>query len=466
MKKIIIIFISLIYLLAFISTSDCSMNKESTTNNSSQFRSESLKQDSSTSTSDKQYFFDFSGMNSEDVGFYDDVSWFRFLRETPGSTINSADFNYGCVDKNGKMLFEVSGVQKPTFFENGYSHLLSNDGLKVTVINKKGEVLSSYNTISTTYDNNINAEIQKGDLSNCCISYGYGCSVVKKDNSTFKESNNEYIIYDANMNNLYSFSTDKNEEIEVSYLGQGVFVFKNKGMFFAKSKKWADYSTNKKFSCGINMIYYDTIYNTVDGNDTMEIQYLNSNGEIISTGTLSRKEYGWDSVSTPVVNNMSLIYDNHSGNYIIYNLEKGTFSKLTDKTYLNGITDDSQIFIDNGEIIITINGEDGKNYVISFDSEWNLYMIPTEYDKIIDESCGRVIIDMDKIYNLDGRKIFSLVEDLYIYNADFRTKYNEDILIVKKKDNNSKVYAALDLDGNEVFNTDNIDISTSNTLII
>ena len=470
MKKNILSFVCASLLLLLVNTG-CSNNENKRQNNStesqiqlsSQDNNQIPNQENSGQAKSKKLNYDFLILESDEVGFSEELAWFPYSEGEKKSSIQSKDVKYGCVNKDGKMLFAIEGASYcPTPFENGYSHVISGDGLKVSVINQEGRIISSYNRVAKTYDKNINAEKKQGDFSNCCVAFGFGYSVIQKKNADFNSASYTYEINDPNSNSVYSFTTEELEEIETTYLGQGVFLFKNYGMFFSKSGKWVNYTTDKQFPSDINMIHYETVYDDSDGENTLEVKYLNSEGEKVSTGKISREKYGWDVNVTPVKNNISIIYSTRSNNYTIFNVSDNTLSKLDDSTYIENIAEDSEFFVEKDEAVVTMKGKDKLNYVASFDSKWNNYMMPTAYDRTVSESCKRVILDKNNVYNFDGRKLFSLSEKWYLSGAMGGEVYgyNNDVLIVtKKKQDSKRVYAVLDLDGAELFDTETIETS-------
>lgn len=375
---------------------------------------------------------------------------------------------FGCVDKNGKLQFYIDNKEVcsvPTPFENGYSHIESKDSTVVSVLDKKGFICSSYNKLNIT---DIGSERStKGDTSNCCVAYGYGYSVVQKHYSGFSDNYYEYIVFDPNGKKLYSFTTEDDEEIKVTHLGQGVFCFKNKGTFFCQGKKWTEYQTSNEFPSNAEMVYYNTEYGEDDnGNDTLEILFLTPKGEKISTGKLSREEYGWDSQATNVFNNIAVIYNYEYDNVFSYNVKEKTFKKLNDDTYYNQMSEDTEFILSGECIVANMKGEDDGKYYAVFNKNMDILVTPVKYTSQIDVYDNRIIVDFDSVYDLYDNFIFSFSENEC--EADAWCRLNDGVIFVPKENTNNdeKEYVLFDNNGKKVFESNEIDSLSAKEIIV
>lgn len=405
-----------------------------------------VSQNYAQSTDNKKILFDLSALS--ETKYSEGVVWLRYTENDKISSVESENnFKYGCVDKSGKMLFYTEASKQPMDFHNGYTHIETNDGTTVSVVDKNGKIHSSYNKLNVT-DYGNSKEIV-GNETYYCVAYGYGFSVVQEQHSDFDASYYEYKVFDADAKKLFDLKID--EETEVKHLGQGVFVFKNQGMFFSKSRKWKEYEIYNEFDDEAEMIYYDTDYD--DSDDTARLKFLTAKGKLITSPKISRADSGLRQ-ATSVYKYICFVKGN---DYYIYDLSQNIFNHLNETKYSDKISGDSTVFLEKNRLIITMHGEDDNLYAAVFDKKWNVIMKPIQCDNI-SESSERIIIDLDKVYDLDGNQLFTLSNNGYKYLYGFPPSYSNDVLLVEKTNNadESKIYAALDLNGKELYNTQNL----------
>lgn len=387
--------------------------------------------------------------------FSEDMNWVYFC-DGPAQTISSSDINprYGCIDKSGKMLFYIDSANAdgiPTDYSNGYSYFYSDNRTKLNVLDKSGKVCSSYKAIVETYDGSLTTII--GDRDDHCVSFGDGYTVMQTHISDFDNNYYKYSIFDANGKELYTFNTDRDEEVKVEYEGEGVFSFKNMGTYFSKANKWS------------NVVYYGDFNNeavffhcefgeTESRESTVTLSYINCLGQIYTTKTMKREELGWDTNTTDVNEGFSIIHGNES--LALYNIKTDELKKLTNDKYLDKIKEAS-FFINNGKIIVTMKGLDNESYFTIFDTDWNVISEPIR-GGLVKENCGRIIVDLDKVYDLDGNLLFSFKEKGYTVGT---YTYSDDVFMAKSDTSKSNVsngrvvgnneFAAFDINGDPLF---------------
>ena len=261
MKKIIFLCMVFIMLLSV----GCSKNdkdtseesKETSKNNEQKMEAggdtiEQLESDISNGTA---YIYNYPNTldisNFEGKSFSDGVAWVKFVIYDEEE--EDATLNYYCIDKKGKILFEINSAEPTSDFLNGKATLNNN-----TVIDKKGKVISSAD--DGLYDEIISNTIGDGVF-------------VKQDIDEFDEKatkigllnvkNNEWIIEpteeitgvdDIDLDNVnFKYKEDYEKQGDNLHLLEGVNV----------ENRWYNCETNTI----ISRSEYDDIIDKQNGKD-------------------------------------------------------------------------------------------------------------------------------------------------------------------------------------------------------
>lgn len=326
---------------------------------------------------------------SEFREYNDGLAWVKYID-------NGSNEYYGCIDETGKMLFryKADNIGIVSDFENNYSYFKSNDKTTLYVVNKNGDMCSSYNDF---------------------VAYGYGYTVVEKHHSDFDSEYYEYSIYDSEHNCVNTVKFDK--EINVKYCGEGVFDFDSK-LFFSQNEKMIDYNYDRS-SYDKNIKFYNGI--AYVENDCLEIR--SSYITIKPTGEINELE-NIDGIlneklqSTNIYSNSLLIYEEDTPKLATYNVNTQSVTYLKDESVLQRLEthydgsfnslDISPLMNEKG-IILRLVGDDGFGYVIISDYEFNFKTEPTKYDECKIYKNGICEID-SVIYDMDGNQLFSLFD--------------------------------------------------------
>lgn len=421
--------------------------------------------------------------------YSDGVSWLKYCdasaKEKSKEGIHS---KYGCIDKNGELLFYFDATiitGEPSNFSNGYSYIESNSGEKLTVIDTTGNICSTYNLVSESYDGFTTTK--SGNLDNYCVAYGDGYEVVQTHESSFDNNAYTYTVYDANNNQVYQLSQKPQNEIAVKYWGHGVFSFKNTGFYYAYSNVWVDdeyakpdgeFNWDMRFS---DVEYGDSFKDGDNWDYDVYLEYIDDLGNSISTKVLSRKKLGWNIISTNVYNNRCIIYgypnDGKISKMYIYNFEDDSIVQLTDERYLNQLSEDFKYYFMDNRIVLTMKGQDSKRYYCMFDFEWNVIAEPKEFS-YIDVSAKRIIRDFKEVYDENGSLLFE-IDDNYVHSitgAEYSVfsppTFQDDVLVVQTALDDryngiflgSLGFAVYDLNGEILFNE--LSMSNANELEI
>ncbi len=347
---------------------------------------------------------------SEFREYNDGLAWVKY--------IDDSNEYYGCIDESGKMLFRYNVECKDTTegyidtdetgemilsykddtiilgadFENNYSYLKTKNGGTLYVIDKNGDVCSSYNDY---------------------VAFGYGYTVVENHYTDFDSEYYEYSIYDSEHNCVNTVKFD--EEINVKYCGEGVFDFDSK-LFFSQNEKMIDYNYDRS-SYDKNIKFYNGI--AYVENDCLG--YYPSYIIITATGTINELE-NIDGIlneklqSTNIYSNSLLIYEEDTPKLATYNVNTQSVTYLKDESVLQRLEthydgsfnslDISPLMNEKG-IILRLVGDDGFGYVIISDYEFNFKTEPIKYDECKIYKNGICEID-SFIYDMEGNQLFSL----------------------------------------------------------
>lgn len=397
--------------------------------------------------------------------YHDSLAWVKY---------GENDQYWGCIDKDGKMLFQYScndleetDLFIPPAFENGYTYLKSTIGTQIFVINKSGDIVGSFDTPAA---------------------YGYGYTVVENHYSDFDSAYYEYLIYNPDGDKVETLKTADDSELAVNYCGDGVFSFKsssgiNNYLFFAKKDKLIDYNyicasvdDSIKFNNGLAL----TVNNSYDLKPSFVI--IDSDGKITEIDAKDehahyREKYtmfGAKRENQLIYGNSIIYYDEDKPKLSSYNVTNDSFSDFKDEKTLEKLethysgsfshVDISPSFNNDG-FLISLVGADGLGYVTILDYSMSMQIEPIQGDSFEAYDNGTCSIDTT-IYDMKGNKLYTLSDRGYekvISDSDdilFVCGYQSDVSIDKDYfDNNGDKcnFAALDKNGNILF--DKIDIS-------
>lgn len=370
--------------------------------------------------------------------YSDGLVWIRY-----GTAYRAYGREYwGCTDKNGNMLFQfecscdrVSDGNPPENFSNGYSYYQPKDSTKIYVIDKKGNVCSSYDNIYS------------GENSE--VAHGYGYTVFQKHYSDFDTAYYEYIIYNPDGSTLYSFKTENNTRAEVYYRGCGVFSFyfdNTNHFYFSNSKKWGEYN-------------YDFYYDYKFKNDLLfadNYTVIDSSGNIIDIDIAEFKDYN---KINEIYGNSIIMYSQDKKELVAYNIENKKLSYLKDKSFLEKSRWDFGNYkgyycFNNDGFILAMTGSDGNQYVVALDYNMNILSEPILANICQVYNDGQFSVtneDITDMYKMDGSYIYTLNQKGY---KNFINGGSSELLFATK---DTSDFVALDKDGNLLF--DSIDTS-------
>lgn len=400
--------------------------------------------------------------------YHNDLAWVKY---------GNNDKYWGCIDKEGKMLFQYScndfseiDLSIPPFFENGYAYLKSAKGTQIFVIDKSGNIVGSYDKP---------------------VAYGYGYTVVENHYSDFDSAYYEYLIYNPDGNQVESLKTIEDSKVTVRYCGDGVFYFEaydgeRNYLFLSKKDKLIEYNyrrSNVDDSIQFNNGLAFTVNDSYSFTRTYVI--IDSNGEITEIKARDEKAnfyekyamFGAKRENQLIYGNSIVFYDEEEPKLSSYNVTNDSFSDFKDtkilekfETHYSGSfnhVDISPSFNNDG-FLISLVGADGLGYVTILDYDMNMQTEPIPGDSFDTYDNGTCLINTT-IYDMKGNKLYSLSEKGYekvISASDdilFVCGYQSDVSIEKDYyDNNGEKcnFAALDKDGNLLFDT----IDTTNVV--
>lgn len=349
---------------------------------------------------------------------------------------------WGCTDKNGNMLFQfkcscdrVSDDNPPENFSNGYSYYQPENSSKIYVIDKKGNVCSSY-------DNSYSGENKE-------VAHGYGYTVFKKHYSDFDTAYYEYIIYNPDGSTLYSFKTENDTQAEVYYRGCGVFSFHFNNttyFYFTNSQKWGEYN-------------YDFYYNYQFKNDLLFVDnstVIDSSGNIINIDLAGFEDY--DKINE-IYGNSIVMYSIEKQDLIAYNIDTKKASHLNDKKLLEKSRWDFGNYegyycFNNEGFVLAMTGSDGNQYIVVLDYNMNILSDPILANICQVYNDGQFSVTNENttdMYKMDGSYIYTLNQKGY---KEFINCGSSELLFAA---NDESDFAAFDKDGNLLFDT--IDIT-------
>ena len=364
---------------------------------------------------------------SDSLGLYkysEDRAWVSFQTE------GDEEFKYGCIDKEGKMIFYISGADstdsEAVSYSNGYSYFKNGDTLYLFDLN--GNVVNEY---QSSVDISIKA-------------YADGYVWTEEYTSGFDSAFYTYILYDPEGTALTKFEHSGTESIdELYYYSRGVWGYDTQNsdgesiqrFYCSDTYKWVESTIAAK---NHDIYFYDD--NAVIGikyEDPSETGYRARLCLLDTSGNLTEVpisgELGWNWDNPNFINEGYCVLEEYEAYLISYQLSTGKFSKMENEysERVKGSALPEIRMFDNGRITMTLTGNDEENYVALFDNSWNIIGEPLKYvkynfsdgmlivlDWILDDS-GVAYQEYLSVYNSDGEEIFSPTENGYVSITSF-----------------------------------------------
>lgn len=310
---------------------------------------------------------------------------------------------YGCIDKTGKMIFkkDATNILEVTAFKNGCSHIKYKNAY--AVIDKQGNELSRLTT-------NSNKTI---------CAYGEGYTLIQEYSAGFDFSGYKYTIFDKNGTAVANWERQKEYYGRIKYMGEGVFSFygEDQGYYCCKSNKWVDYEGNMQQTFNDEYVIIETGRSRVSLMDS-----LGNVKEITTSGDMAG-DYSWYST---VGSGICVLYKYFNGDSLIaYDIKNNSFATMSN--YYAQRTDWDQFLDDNcfnsfigQRMLVPLTGDDGAEYVVLFDKNWNAVSDPVRADSYF-YSDGRFIAYQSH-YNASSLSI--AVDDITVYDENCKRLFN------------------------------------------
>lgn len=181
--------------------------------------------------------------------------------------------------------------------------------------------------------------------------------------------------------------------------------------------------------------------------------------------------WNWACNPTPAVSEGICVMMELDGFLCLYDLENNEFRKfegeyadrlISDSLEENSSTkEQNPLIFQNDRLVLPIEGSDGKQYIIIYDSRWNQISEPILASDYFNLSCERLVVESNHdtiVYDSNGNKIFALSELGY---HDGMQAFSEDVALVNSS-SDQLVY--VDIDGNILFT--GIDDSDAKTITL
>lgn len=356
--------------------------------------------------------------------YSEDRAWVSFQTE------GDEEFKYGCIDKNGKMIFYISGADTAdsttVSYSNGYSYFKNGDTLYLLDLN--GNLVNEYQS-----SDNISIK-----------AYADGYVWTEEYTSGFDSAFYTYILFDPEGTILAKFEHSGTEPIaELYYYSCGVWGYDTQNLdgesiqrfYCSDADKWVE----STIAANNHEIYFyeDSAVIGIEYEDPDETGYRARLCLLDTSGSLREvpisDDLGWNWDNPNFVNEGYCVLEEYESYLISYNLSTGEFSKMENEysERVKGSALPEIRMFDNGRIAMTLTGNDEENYVALFDDSWNMIGEPLKYvkynfsdgmlivlDWILDDS-GNGYQEYLSVYNSDGEKIFSPTENGYVSITPF-----------------------------------------------
>lgn len=366
--------------------------------------------------------------------FQNGVAWFTYTDSTE---------YLACMNSNGKVLFQYKNVLSDyTNFVNDRAMIVFGDRSTVGFIDTTGKIIKT---------------VSNGEIVFICDDYCVG-------KETIKDFDNNYILYTIYNNEGDIVYKDKSaEEYDFVYLGNDVMVLDSYGngfsgqkfgnLYFIDINKKIDDATitrGKDFSLN-NLFAEGVILTDMEALDDI-LYFMDKEGNLIKRTTghgVGSNGWTYGKFNDGVVVFYRYLGKNYEIGY--YDYLKNEYVDGTEKLkpYLNKINfDKSPLYFSNGIVLFQMRGEDGKNYIMAFDKNWDVVLQP------IEGNTGEYFENSFKIAVNDGCEYYSYSGNLLFKTTEY-LKFREGIAY-------SKTFQWIGENGQVVF--DNIDISDVNTI--
>lgn len=377
-------------------------------------------------------------------------------------------FHASLIDKTGNMIFcwdsgmlTYEGNTLPGFsYENGYAYLESNG--EFNVIDTSGNIL---------YKCAVDAE-------NSVLSYGDGYVIARKHYASFDSSGYVYTVY-SNDGTINSQIETDYELHNIYYCGNGIFSFymneeTNCYFYFAgtdtlvKTTIHEPILENASFTSNSKIMFIGNNYETNDYGDYYKHIFLTTAGEIVSVN-LSFDDYS----EAPIIDSEKAIIVTESNMLYLFDSVTKELKEI-DLPYKEKILWGNKFTFGEGKIVIPLQGDDNKQYIIVIDANGKLLLEPTlahQYTRFSDNRMVLTTADDTYVYDENMNIVYTLSQLDFINIDLLRTpvnmvyyslsEYSDGVTILTEEGGQMlDTYLYLDINGNVLF--ENID--NSNTI--
>jgi len=385
-------------------------------------------------------------------------------------------FRTSVIDRNGKMIFnwdsEISAYSYsdpgkfPGFsYENGYAYLETNNGFNV--IDTSGKVLYTCTA----------------DSENIILAYGDGYVIARNYFADFDTSGYTYVVYSPD-GSVVSETKSEYELDTIYYCGRGIFGFymnEEENCYFYnagsdtlfKEKVESPVLETVSFKKHDDIVYIGANGNWQDdGEITFTYKFLDINGKIISA-ELGADDDFTESVavsgskciiktkSNTTEKNKLYIFDSATGEVNEINLP-----------YEDKILWEKNFDFGEEKIVVPVQGDDNKQYVIVIDETGKLLLEPTLARQYTGFTDNRIILTTENdicVYNENMTLVYALSQLDFInldllhspVDMDYYSlgEYSDGVAVLSEDNGDQHdTYLYLDIDGNRLF--EKIDMSS------
>lgn len=306
--------------------------------------------------------------------FSDGVAWYTYTDTQEGKSY------LACMDSNGNTLFQFENcLSNHTCFMNDRAMIVFEDGVTVGFIDKSGEILKT---------------IDVNNLNYICDEY----LIEQEHISDFDNNYYIYTIYNNIGDIIYKQRTE--EEIECMYLGDDVFALnkyndiygKNYGdlYFVRNNRKILDTTISTVWKVSLENLFEEG-YIIEEAGTEDNLYFVDSSGTYIERllGIDINPKHDW--IHGKFSDGVVVLRQRNNERIGYYDYENDKFVEGTEQLgdYMEKIDfDNCDLEYSNGVISFCMRGDDGKNYVASFDKNWELVFGPIEGSNIVSLNNG------------------------------------------------------------------------------
>ena len=393
--------------------------------------------------------------------YHDGIAWINY---TNRYFDENDDFLYSesyetAVDKDGNALFRINTENISDYtiteFSDGYAHILTDN--KIYVINKDGEITSSYDRGTGIH----------------VLAYGDGYTLIEEYISDFDSSEYQYKVFDYSGNVKVNFEYPEETVARARYCENGIFqmYLTNRDAYYGT--EYTDYvsaTTGKTIELHADVsstFFENTTVAGFSSHDPDEVGYrsllhlINVDCQETSIPIYPDTGWNWDTSFNPAVaEGVCVIQELHDGILYIYDVENAEFRKFdgenADRLMLGVIENlENPLVFQNDRLALPLLGNDGKSYVAVYDKQWNQVTAPIQTNQFFPISCDRMLIQTESgtvIYDVNGNEIFKM-SDLGYQDEEIQP-FSDN---VAKIDSSSDELIYVDINGNILFDEMKLD---------